>query len=57
MLRELLTVTIADCSAMVAHERAQERTRARTTAGDPGTPAWVGSTVPAPRGWERGWSS
>jgi len=61
MLRELLTVTIADCAAMIEQERSRERaleqTRLRATAGDAGTAAWVGSTVPAPRGWERGWSS
>jgi hypothetical protein len=49
MLRELLTATIADCEAWL-------RQHADEPAIDVGTAEWEGSAVPAPRGWERGWS-
>ena len=49
MLRELLTATIADCEAWLRQHTAEP-------AIDAGPTEWEGSAVPAPRGWERGWS-
>jgi len=49
MLRGLLTATIADCQAWLRQHTEEPAVDA--------TPAeWEGSAVPAPRGWERGWS-
>ena len=49
MLRELLTTTIADCEAWLRQHTEQPAVEAATA-------EWEGSAVPAPRGWERGWS-